>query len=100
MAEIRDTYERNAIDIASGQGQILVCAQLYNAAHQLGHLSREMQWADMDWIIDRQGSEWVFVGAKPKQGYQFLQELNVARGFPVHKKLRKTTRLVRAAKNL
>ncbi|KAG9192767.1 hypothetical protein G6011_11501 [Alternaria panax] len=39
----------------------------------------------MDWLIDQQGSNWLFVGARPKKGTQFGKSPNLACGFPLHR---------------
>jgi hypothetical protein len=80
LANIRDEYHRTTTDFASNQGQILVAAHLYNAAKCVKLLSSDLQWTDMDWFIEQQGSEWIFVGKKPKQGIRFAKQMNIALG--------------------
>jgi hypothetical protein len=80
LANIRDEYHRTTTDFASNQGQILVAAHLYNAAKCVKLLSSDLQWTDMDWFIEQQGSEWIFVGKKPKQGIGFAKQMNIALG--------------------
>ncbi|KAH7380785.1 hypothetical protein BKA66DRAFT_386244, partial [Pyrenochaeta sp. MPI-SDFR-AT-0127] len=60
---------------------ILVVAHLYNAAHQSGLLSKYIKWADLDWFISQQGSDWMFVGERPKEDHQFYKRLKLAMGF-------------------
>ncbi|KAI4917742.1 hypothetical protein J4E85_009834 [Alternaria conjuncta] len=85
LAGIRHEYHRTAIDMASNQGIILVAAHLYNAVKQTGCLPRDLQWADMDWLIEQQGSDWMFVGKKPEGGVDFGKHVNLAMGLSAHK---------------
>jgi hypothetical protein len=84
-ANIRDGYHETSIDMASNQGQIVVSAHLYNAVQRSGNRPENLQWNDMDWLIERQGSDWMFMGKRPKQGSAFGKHLNLVLGFPAHK---------------
>ncbi|CAN9098938.1 unnamed protein product [Alternaria alternata] len=75
----------SAIDMASNQGQIIVSAHLYNAVQRFGEIPEGLQWADMDWLIERQGSDWMFMGKRPKQGSTFGKHVNLILGFSAHK---------------
>ncbi|KAF1842128.1 uncharacterized protein K460DRAFT_370122 [Cucurbitaria berberidis CBS 394.84] len=83
LADIRDEHHRTSFDMAGDQCQILVAAHLYNAAHQSEFLSKDVQWADMDWFIEQQGSDWIFVGARPQQGIEIARRLGLARGLGI-----------------
>jgi hypothetical protein len=85
LACIRDRHHRIGIDMASNQGQILVAAHLYNAVQHYEGSPKDLQWADMDWLIEQQGSNWIFMGEKPKQGSAFGKHVNLVLGFPAHK---------------
>ncbi|KAL1799870.1 hypothetical protein ACET3X_000212 [Alternaria dauci] len=82
---IRDDYHTMAINMASNQGQIMVSAHLYNAVQQSGDLPKDLQWTDMDWLIERQGSDWMFMGERPKQGSAFGKRVNLVMGSSIHK---------------
>jgi hypothetical protein len=84
VAYMNDMYHRTYVNLASNQGQIIVAAHLYNAVQRCCPLSQGVQWADMDWRIERQGSEWIFVGKRPQRATEFGQKLRLARGTPVH----------------
>ncbi|CAN9168213.1 unnamed protein product [Alternaria alternata] len=84
LANIRDEYHRATTDFASNQSQILVAAHLYNAAKCVKLIPHNLQWTDMDWFIEQQGIEWIFVGKKPKQGIEFAKQMNIALGYPAH----------------
>jgi hypothetical protein len=84
-ANIRDGYHMTAIDMASNQDQIIISAHLYNAVQQSGILPEGLQWTDMDWLIERQGSAWMFMGKRPKQGLTFGKHVNLILGFSPHK---------------
>jgi hypothetical protein len=71
--------------MASNQGQIIVSAHLYNAVQRFGEIPEGLQWADMDWLIERQGSDWMFMGKRPKQGSTFGKHVNLILGFSAHK---------------
>jgi hypothetical protein len=77
---IRDEFHRTSINIASGQGQILITAHFYNAAHLSGLLPRDVHWDDLDLFIEKQGSDWIFVGERPKEWGSVARRLNLARG--------------------
>jgi hypothetical protein len=85
LANIRDEYHRAAIDMASSQGQILVAAHLYNAAKCTGHLPKGQQWTDMDWLIEQQGMDWMFMGKKLENGLEFGKQVNLVMGVSAHK---------------
>ena len=84
-ANMRDDYHRTTIDMASNQGQIVISAHLYNAVQRFGNLPEGWQWTDMDWLIERQGSDWMFMGKRPKQGSTFGKHVNLILGFSAHK---------------
>jgi hypothetical protein len=66
LAQIQDQYHTTSTNFAADQAQVLVSAHLYNAVHRIGLLPSNVRWADMDWLIEHQGSGWLFVGEKPK----------------------------------
>ncbi|KAI4943438.1 hypothetical protein J4E91_009347 [Alternaria rosae] len=85
MAGIRDEYHRTAIDMASNQGHILVAAHLYNAVKSTGNLPGDLKWTDMEWLIEQQNSDWMFVGKRPEHGYDFRKRVNIVMGFSAYK---------------
>jgi hypothetical protein len=85
LLSIRDDYHRVSADSAGSQGQIVVAAHLYNAAPCSGLLPEAARWTDLEWFIDQQGSEWIFVGNKPKEGGEFVRHLSLAMGLGVSK---------------
>ena len=80
LLHLRDVHHRMAIDIAGSQGHILVAAHLYNAAHSSGLLPNSLRWADMDYFIEKQGSDWIFVGGRPQDPTTISRRLNLAKG--------------------
>jgi hypothetical protein len=85
MAMICDDYHKTAIDMASNQGQIIVTAHLYNAARSKGSIPLDLRWTDMDWLIEKQGADWMFIGKQPSQNIEFGKRLNLIMGYPLHK---------------
>ncbi|OAL49650.1 hypothetical protein IQ07DRAFT_62763 [Pyrenochaeta sp. DS3sAY3a] len=75
-------YHRLYTDLFGTNGRILAVAHLYNAAHQLGYLSKEIGWADMDFFIDTQGSDYIFVGGRPENGVDVFKRFCLAIGIP------------------
>jgi hypothetical protein len=84
-ANMRDEYHRTAIDMASNQGQIIVSAHFYNAVQRSGNIPEGLQWTDMDWLIERQGSDWMFMGKRQKQGSTFGKHVNLILGLSARK---------------
>lgn len=85
MINIHDEHQRATINMAGGQGQIFVAVHLYNAANRSGLAKETVQWADMNALVERQGSEWIFVGAKPDTPQGFVRHLGLAMGLSVTK---------------
>jgi hypothetical protein len=85
LLDIRDEHHRTAINMAGSQGQVLVAAHLYNAAKSSGLLASNVQWADMDYFIEKQGSDWIFVGKRPEDPSSIFRRLNIAKGLGVSK---------------
>jgi hypothetical protein len=85
LAQIQDQYHTTSTNFAADQGQVLVLAHLYNAVHQIELLPSNVRWVDMDWLIEHQGSDWLFVGEKPKAGVEFGKHLNIAMSYPAYK---------------
>lgn len=78
-----DKAHRFFMDLTSEEGQIIVVAHLYNAAHESGMLPRSVKWKDLEWLIEQQGSEWIYVGDKPKTSPEILNRFNLVRGMKV-----------------
>ena len=70
--------------IASGNGYVLTVAHLYNAAHETNLLPEDVRWTDMEWVIEQQGSNWVFVGNKPTKSPDFYKHILLAGGIPLY----------------
>ncbi|KAI4644724.1 uncharacterized protein J4E78_009543 [Alternaria triticimaculans] len=66
LATIRKDNHELAIALASNQAHIIGMAHLYNATRCAGHLPKNLKWADMEWLIEQQGSDWIFMGKKPE----------------------------------
>lgn len=64
-------------------GMVSSCAHFYNAASQTGLLPADLKWKDMDWIIEQQGEEHMFVGERPRVGTitTFTKHYNLSCGF-------------------
>lgn len=62
LATIRKDNHELAIALASNQAHIIGMAHLYNATRCAGHLPKNLKWADMEWLIEQQGSDWIFMG--------------------------------------
>ncbi|KAH3946305.1 hypothetical protein HBI56_110610 [Parastagonospora nodorum] len=80
LNETRNKFQEIAIDIASEQGRILAVAHLYNAARESGYLDKSTSWIDMEWFIERQGSEWIFGGERPELPTDCVQSVCAALG--------------------
>ncbi|KAF1920956.1 hypothetical protein BDU57DRAFT_509462 [Ampelomyces quisqualis] len=78
-------FHEASIAAAGSQGMITSAAHLYNAAQQSGLLSHDIKWPDMDHVIRKQGSDWIFVGQRPKQGMEFSTQFHLAFGIGIHK---------------
>jgi hypothetical protein len=61
----------------SVQGVLVQAAHLCNAAKQLGLLSSTLSWRDMDYILQFQKCDKVFVGEAPKTAKQFRYQYGV-----------------------
>jgi len=85
LATVCKEHHTAAVSIASNQGQIIAMAHLYNAAQCLGHLPNNLQWADMDWLIEQQGSEWIFMGEKLEHSADIGQRIMLVMGIRVPK---------------
>jgi hypothetical protein len=66
--------------MTGAQGIIMIAAHLYNAAHKSGLLPSDTMWADMDWLVEEQGSRWMFVGKRPEKLEEFLFHASFAFG--------------------
>ncbi|KAH5144001.1 hypothetical protein HBH70_064330 [Parastagonospora nodorum] len=80
LNETRNKFQEIAIDIAGEQGRILAVAHLYNAARESGCLDKSTSWIDMEWFIERQGSEWIFGGERPELPTDCVQSVCTALG--------------------
>jgi hypothetical protein len=79
-SKLTQEFQLASIGIAGAQGMITTCAHLYNAARQTDLLPRDIIWADMDHLIEEQGSVWIFVGKRPDHGKEFFSHLHHAFG--------------------
>ncbi|KAB2102465.1 hypothetical protein AG0111_0g8965 [Alternaria gaisen] len=70
-ANMCDEYHRTAINMASNQGQIIVSAHFYNAVQRSGNIPEGLQWTDMNWLIERHGSDWMFYGQATEARFHF-----------------------------
>jgi hypothetical protein len=82
---IRNDHHRIFTNMAGDQGQILVTAHLYNAAHSSGLLPTTARWADLDWFIEQHGSDWIYVGKKPQAFPDMMRRLSLAMGLGISK---------------
>jgi hypothetical protein len=62
---------------------IVAAAHLYNAAHKTKLLSPDVQWKDMDYLINRQEEGWMFVGKRPDTVAKFRRHYMLALGYSV-----------------
>lgn len=58
----------------------MAVAHLYNAALESGRIGKSATWVNMDWLIERQGSEWVFGRERPKLLADYIQSICAASG--------------------
>ncbi|KAI4700574.1 hypothetical protein J4E81_003535 [Alternaria sp. BMP 2799] len=84
LATMCKEHHEVAIECTSNDGQIIVMAHLYNAAQCAGHLPEDLRWADMDHLIEQQGSDWIFMGKKPHQDPEFGRRVLLIMGNVAH----------------
>jgi len=84
LATMCNDYHEVAIECTSNDGQIIVMAHLYNAAQCAGHLPKDLQWADMERLIEQQVSDWIFMGKKPQQDPEFGKRVLLIMGNVAH----------------
>ncbi|KAI4612896.1 hypothetical protein J4E80_006951 [Alternaria sp. BMP 0032] len=84
LATMCKEYHEVAIECTSNNGEIIVMAHLYNAAQCAGHLPEDLRWADMEWLIEQQGSDWIFMGKKPQQDPEFGKRVLLIMGNVAH----------------
>ncbi|KAF2661533.1 hypothetical protein K491DRAFT_647330 [Lophiostoma macrostomum CBS 122681] len=71
MQEHLQSLHTLGVQLASWDNNIVSMMHIYNAGQQAGFLKKEMKWADMEYLINRHGEDYVFV--VNRQGKQRVQ---------------------------
>ncbi|KAF2119827.1 hypothetical protein BDV96DRAFT_595451 [Lophiotrema nucula] len=85
LAKMLHRFHMLGTHISGQQRMVLSTMHLYNAARQLGRLSGKWQWEDLDYMINMQGSDYVFAGARPKTALECCRRQGLVFGEPASK---------------
>lgn len=73
-------FQRTGTHLASGQGLVSCAMHLCHAAHLTGLLPPDMKWSDLDYVIEKHGDPWIFVGERPQTLSKCFVHLNLSLG--------------------
>lgn len=64
----------------AGHGRILILCHMYNTKTQSEYLKAGTRWADIDYLIEKQGESYMFVGDRPTTMFKCSVQLRLACG--------------------
>jgi hypothetical protein len=80
-ADLLEQMHARAILLHSERNAVLPLAHLYNAARESGHLPPTSRWKDLEYIIEKQGEDFIYGSTAPLDPSRWVKQYLLASGY-------------------